>query len=727
MWRLKAIELASDGPVHEAYIELTDVTVLTGTNDAGKTRLLHAIAQGLMDPDESHGATDLYGIARSSDVRAMIDPDPEEGDTEELVEEAAPLTDIAEFLSLDLPADEIPVGIRLIQNVRSLPAFRYGKSVSELSAELRRQVVERISHEPEAPLALEWLGGADPKLLPRAIVIPSPDGTLEEEVAATSVQLARGLRLLPQRWQFFEEMAGPLDGPLDSEWSSPEFGRPSEGGSWLLLEDPTTTSHHPAGELVCQCLTALTADLLPSFITSRYDPIVALASPSAIATGQSIHLMLATIDWDPEAETGTVFAIEEAASGFAVWIELAFREAVARLQVLGQILEDGVGHLLQAQRTLAFGTHSGLDKQVRVIASIFRRVLLSLEDPISNPPGDVLTGFDLPDRRVFRHQTDGADYTDQGWLSPAVLSSRLYLLDEPEQRLHPQLQRRAAAWLGELMQTWRSQCILATHSVAFIDMPGEPNVFSIVREGSASIVERFDLETFDAHAQFAREMGFDRGELLTRWRAFLFVEGRTDLAVLEELLGREIRDARICLLPVFGHRNHAGLIDMATLTLGTAAPVAALFDAISDADVEQLRNADARRRAEARGLSGELGTVANIIELELRREGRRVEIIGIGVPDIFDLLDEAVIRRLTSRHHGGNRFPGHKAAREAFAAEGGGNAAKYKTFIRDRFGVSTSERQMRLVAREMVRRGVPAPNELQDVVLRVDRLAAEQD
>ena len=43
--------MSGDGPVYEAVLRLGDVTVLTGPNDSGKTRVLRFIEEGLMGPD----------------------------------------------------------------------------------------------------------------------------------------------------------------------------------------------------------------------------------------------------------------------------------------------------------------------------------------------------------------------------------------------------------------------------------------------------------------------------------------------------------------------------------------------------------------------------------------------------------------------------------------------------------------------------------------------------
>jgi hypothetical protein len=95
-------------------------------------------------------------------------------------------------------------------------------------------------------------------------------------------------------------------------------------------------------------------------------------------------------------------------------------------------------------------------------------------------------------------------------------------------------------------------------------------------------------------------------------------------------------------------------IDVTTFALATTTPIAALFDAITDDQIQQLRRASASELAAARANPGEIGTVAAVIDLELHRDRDPIEILIVGVPDIFDLLDEDAIRQTVStRFRGG--------------------------------------------------------------------------
>lgn len=52
-------------------------------------------------------------------------------------------------------------------------------------------------------------------------------------------------------------------------------------------------------------------------------------------------------------------------------------------------------------------------------------------------------------------------------------------------------------------------------------------------------IDPFDIKATD---EIASDLGLDRGELLSLYRVILFVEGATDVAVLEHLFQQRIRD-----------------------------------------------------------------------------------------------------------------------------------------------------------------------------------------
>jgi len=434
--------------------------------------------------------------------------------------------------------------------------------------------------------------------------------------------------------------------------------------------------------------------MLPEFISERYALYVRPAPTVQIASDDGLVRIGLSDDAAPDGSSGRICDLSEAASGYQVWLELALREAASRVDLCARALE-GIARVSADHDDAA-------TEAVNAVELILQ--------------GNLAGGHIREATRAFV-ELDRAyweDYEDE----PALFewgTSRVYLIDEPEQRLHPALQRRAAAWLASFMDQQGTQCILATHSSAFIDSPGDVVAYEVLREGDNGAVREVDLKDFGPHSQIARSVGLDRGELLARWRAFLFVEGEADLAVIETLFGERLRASKILVQPVDGHRHHAGLLEMRLLLREIATPVAAMFDGIDPSAIEEIRRSrDARNIA--RKKPDERGTVARIVEAELST-GHQVEILTIKEPDILDVLDEEAIRRTF-----GGRFPGHHQAREAFGRAGGGNAATRKDFYKANYGISFSPVRLRDVAREMVKEEATCPA-LEQVIDQVDQLA----
>jgi hypothetical protein len=177
---------------------------------------------------------------------------------------------------------------------------------------------------------------------------------------------------------------------------------------------------------------------------------------------------------------------------------------------------------------------------------------------------------------------------------------RVYLVDEPEQRLHPAVQRRAAAWLTASMSQWGAQCVTATHALAFIDLPGQPPVYEPYRtpdhplEPNLSIIQPLDPAALTPYTEVAKAIGFDRGELLARWRAFLLTDPRTT-AVLAELCGERLERSWIKLIAIDYLTKPPELTEISILAQLTSAPIILLLPTLSTTEIDRLRNTDAAR------------------------------------------------------------------------------------------------------------------------------------
>jgi AAA domain, putative AbiEii toxin, Type IV TA system len=224
---------------------------------------------------------------------------------------------------------------------------------------------------------------------------------------------------------------------------------------------------------------------------------------------------------------------------------------------------------------------------------------------------------------------------------------RVYLLDEPEQHLHPGLERRAASWLSTAMSQWGAQCVIATHAITFIDIAGDRQVYELSRTGYAATIGPLDPGAVTPYTPIARAIGLDRGELLSRYRAFVFLE-HTTAALLQELFAERLDRSHIHLVPI-ELRQPNELPEITILAQLTAAPLTALFISTTPEDIARLRTANADERAEAARQPGELGAIAAILDLAVHQQ-RQIEILTLDAPDILaPLHDNATRAVITDR------------------------------------------------------------------------------
>jgi hypothetical protein len=559
--------------------------------------------------------------------------------------------------------------------------------------------------------------------------------------------LCKAWRELADIWQMREWELGPLRGGPPPDWFTRKPAEPFTDGRpswlWLVDEQPQATVVHPAAIEACRVFAGIAEGLLPGFISGEYALELAPAQPTKIARGNPIALRFVrrdTLTADPEDDEVTVrFALADAASGFVVWLQLALREAAARTRLYASLLQTYVDELTRVERIVNYIEPGELLSDLEVgdedpeldeadqaperlefvdIKPLLEDLLEQLGDPKPRAPRvPILPGRDAGAR---------ADTDPEAWMSKNLLGAlrtRLYLLDEPEQRLHPALARRAARWLASLMSEWGSQCILATHTIAFIDIPGNTRAYQLTRTADDATISPLDPAALTPHALLARELGLDRGEFLSRWRAFLFAETPELAALIEELYADRLAASGIRVLAINDPRPDQTQLDIAILHELTAAPVAALFVSIPQPEIEQLRRASSAQRAKAIQDEGATGTVAELLELEIRQD-RHIEILTLQTPDIIDLLDEDALRHASPTTPDLPLFRGHQAARDAYDQTAPPERpGTYAGFLRDTYGISLTADSIREAAQYMREAQLPAPSALDDALWRVDQLA----
>jgi hypothetical protein len=723
---------------------------LTGVNDSGKTRILGLLETALSFPERGD-LIDVFGIAAPGEVSMFVhhETDPRFR-LDDLTEPAAPFVE-----ALESPAagDDVRIGVRLSTFDQRFFAWRFGRSLTELDDRLRDELDDVLpagahGREPLEPVKLESLGGVDPAIFPEAIVVPATPADVEREVARAVTRLCRALRTVAFAWaqvDVFEEALAAAGGALEGvseDWvgkypSDPGEEEDDPSWLWLVEEQPRASVVTPAAFEACAAFGRIASELVPEFISHAYRLEIGPADPASIVRGDPLRIQLLRRDTVPtdtdDAEEAHDWALQfglaEAASGFTVWLQLALLEAAARIRLLAAILEFGGscidaiyveagGYELRAwdpdqqahERTPLAFEGLGLDR----IKAMIEDAVKALRDPRllrSREECFEMIGAELAELRDDPGLDDG--------LSRA-LRSRVYLLDEPEQRMHPSLQRHAARWLASAMSEWGCQCVIATHAVAFMDIPGDTRIYELTRSGEEAFIAPVDIAALTPQALLAREMGLDRGELLSRWRAFLFIDSLDATAVLEELFAERLESSRIRVLPLHDHGRGAGLLSLTVLAELTGTPIAVMLVSTPVRQIELLRTADAHTRARAGDDPGEIGTAAKIVDLTLRHE-REIEILTVNVPDIFDLLDENTLRQTGTTVPGRPAFPGHEAARNAHQAAT--NSGTYREFLHQTYGIATGTETIRRIARHMRDAKLPPPQQLDDLILRLDQIA----
>ena len=162
----------------------------------------------------------------------------------------------------------------------------------------------------------------------------------------------------------------------------------------------------------------------------------------------------------------------------------------------------------------------------------------------------------------------------------------LFLIEEPEMYLHPQMQRSLYKTIREIGKT--NQIIYITHSPHFVTIPEFNEVFLISKNFNGTHIKRSNLElTNDLKNKFRKELDPERNELFFA-RKVLIVEGDTEKLVFPEYakrIGLDFDSVGNTIIEVGGKRNIKVFADLA---ISFGIPVCFAYDIdSSDFDNEQ--------------------------------------------------------------------------------------------------------------------------------------------
>lgn len=169
------------------------------------------------------------------------------------------------------------------------------------------------------------------------------------------------------------------------------------------------------------------------------------------------------------------------------------------------------------------------------------------------------------------------------------------LLDEPELALHRSAERFMAKGLASVAEEQELAVVVATHSPEVLDDPRTE--IHLVRRADQGLLNGHQVHRFVESSKIdLQEFGLLPSDLLRRQKGFLLVEGQHDLIILRELIGEELDQMRVEMLPMRGAGKLTSALDSRVLYDFTSAHMFVLLDALRSSEI-QLIWAEAMRLA----------------------------------------------------------------------------------------------------------------------------------
>ncbi len=496
---------------------------------------------------------------------------------------------------------------------------------------------------------------------------------------------------------------------LDGDPLPPDERRARESPrGWVEREDENVHISQ-AAFAAAGFLSAAATGLLPDFVSRRYELEIQLRELDAWLQDAPFDIRLRSRSDEVAAPD---FPVERAADGHRLWVQLALLDALEQASTVESVIWQRASEAYEAQRELA-----NIDP--RDVA--LERYQADLE-PHNKRLEEVLDAFCFTD---YANGLPGGDLGEalarapnDEWVRGGARDRRFFLVDEPERHLHPQLQRAAASWLARTTSERQAPCLLATHSAPFLGLSSTSASYVLVtrvgEEVNLQAIDLTDLERLDA---IAVTMGFDRGELLTLVNVWLVVEGLGDKIVLDTLFANELRAAGIEVVPMHGAAKWQAVVESDALWRFTTAEVAVMFDKVSAEKITEMQLMsieDLEGLPRARNEPEEIKTLALLVAA-VRRRGRTITPVANPLPDMLNHLDEPALKAVFPE------YPGHEAAEQEWQRRKSGSRDK---FLRDRYKIQKSVEAFERVAGAMAEQGIK-PAGLVEVIERCAGLALD--
>jgi predicted ATPase len=716
----------ADGPVVSGFLHLGSVTVLIGANDVGKSRLLRTIANGATSLDalltnasfrgnhrffvklHPEDALKLLTLTYQRHLSQLRDAGlNQEADEEEAGGEALPWLSYLPVDARDLHPRSSTFAFEALADWCGKPQ---GGAPGLLVSWCRKPepLAREINFNVDSRAVL--MGTLDVPVLPVPVELPVTDPAwLREQIADSltewlahlhwAVRTRHQLEALGQLTDDHDAVDAWID-VADSFFRNVER-RPSPREVWTLEDaDEQAVAYRPLARSACTFVGQIATRVSPAFVRDRYELRV---SPVGILDwSDRSPITIALVAKDGSGS----FDAQGIADGLRLWTEMALLEAAEAMRRVELNLRNALLEIERARNAVAVRA---------AVASYLEQLAEAMDNPV-DPPFErslgaalaLAPGLDSPTRDEEEVSADVARRV-------SAARPRLYLLDEPERHLNPRLQRAAAQWLVDLLETRGSQGLIATHAHAFLNVGAGPTFVEVRRQGGKSKLAPFEAHELTAYSEIAKDIGWDRGELLTSVRVLAFVEGQHDRAVLEELFSLPFHHAGVVLVPIAGVGRHAQIVEHDVLIRFTRATIAVVFDKLDRKTIARLQADDTFRRESLRSRQTELQAMASLLHKAAENE-RDVHPVALPVPDIFDALDEDMLRDQFPD------FPGHAAGNEAWEREKA-KIPNRKVFHQERYGVPNAIDTYRKIA-ALMRSLDRIPEELQELGAQLELLAA---